>query len=170
MKMASEDDVILARLESFGKDLELIRNSIKPSESTANRTEDKTPWYMKAIQILGVPAALLAIFVQWGQFNLNSGSTEKSRAEAAKINVETEELKIELQKKTEALKTSSVATTDLSSVNNAIATINETLSRAEKLNNEETKSLFVDIIMNLEEGVRIIARDGASQQYCRQNI
>jgi hypothetical protein len=96
--MATEQELIIAKLEGLSKDIELLRARQGENRSDVGKSEPEDPWYVKWVKILGIPGIVILMLMQWGQFTLNTESTDKTRAETQKIEVERLKTQAELEK------------------------------------------------------------------------
>lgn len=138
-------DLVLARLDNIDKTLDLARseqNVVAMSAATSS-----SPWYAKLLQYLAVPAAIIAIFVQRGQFTLNSGTTEKTAAETQKIKIESAKTQVELQKT--LLDFENARSTTLANqpaLNETIDKVRQTITDVSRLREAEVKGALTCLL------------------------
>jgi hypothetical protein len=144
--MSIEDQLILARLETLSKDIELARTENKADKG---KVDSASPWYVKWAGILGVPAVALALLVSWSQFNLNNGSVEKTQAETQKVRIESLKTQAELQKQLDDLQKSQAAGASNPDINSTLTNIRSTIADIEKLREAEVKGSLTNIVMQV---------------------
>ncbi len=144
MAMTAEQQLIIARLDSLSKDIELVR---KEQELGKDKVGAASPWYVKWAGILGVPALVFVMMVNWSQANLNSGSTEKTQAETQKIRVDTLKTRADLQQQLDTLQKSRAADINTPGLNETLANIKSTIADIQRLRESEVKGALTNIVM-----------------------
>jgi hypothetical protein len=146
MTMTAEQQLIIARLDTLSKDIELARQEQKSEKSKADAA---SPWYVKWAGILGVPAVVFAMLVSWSQATLNSGSTEKTAAETQKIRIESLKTQADLQKQLDELQKARTSDLNGPGLNDTLANIKSTISDIERLREAEVKGALTNIVMRV---------------------
>ena len=132
------------RSPRLSKDIELVR---KEQESGKDKVGAASPWYVKWAGILGVPALVFVMMVNWSQANLNSGSTEKTQAETQKIRVDTLKTRADLQQQLDTLQKSRAADINTPGLNETLANIKSTIADIQRLRESEVKGALTNIVM-----------------------
>jgi hypothetical protein len=145
--MDAESQLFIARLDNLSKDIELLRRDGSDTAKDASTKDEGTKWYAKLVQILAIPAAIIAIFLQVGQFHTNTESDSKIEAETAKLRIDRLSGQVELEKKLDELQKSRVADANSLNLNDTISKLKEAISESEKLREAETKGALVDVFM-----------------------
>ncbi|MGJ7488600.1 hypothetical protein ACSFA2_25265 [Variovorax sp. LT2P21] len=87
-------EIASLRLEQEKRDLERQRRELEESK----KKPPAKPWWASALEILALPAAVIAIVVQFTNASSTVQTTAKTEAETAKIKVEEIKTRVELQK------------------------------------------------------------------------
>jgi hypothetical protein len=87
-------EIASLRLEQERRELAQQRRELEDSK----RSAPSKPWWASAVEILALPAAVIAIVVQFTSASGNVQTTAKTEAETAKIKVEEVKTRVELQK------------------------------------------------------------------------
>lgn len=87
-------EIAALRLEQDRREIERQRRELEESK----KSPPAKPWWASAIEILALPAAVIAIVVQFTNASSNVQTTAKTEAETAKIRVEEIKTRVELQK------------------------------------------------------------------------
>jgi hypothetical protein len=70
----------------------------KIEKLTEGKPPDKPMWYTVLVNFIALPAAILAIVIQWGQISSSGGERAKTAAETTKLDIETLKTRAELEK------------------------------------------------------------------------
>jgi uncharacterized membrane-anchored protein YhcB (DUF1043 family) len=87
-------EIASLRLEQDKRELERQRRELEESKKAA----PPKAWWASAVEILALPAAVIAIVVQFTNASSTVQTTAKTEAETAKIRVEEVKTRVELQK------------------------------------------------------------------------
>ncbi|WP_163878354.1 hypothetical protein [Rhizobium laguerreae] len=104
MSENTADQPVNAQLQFLTNQIISLQNQIERAEldrqKKANgdiKEPQRRPWWVTAVEILALPAAIIAIVVQFTAASGNVETNEKTRAETAKIQVEEVKTRVELQ-------------------------------------------------------------------------
>lgn len=87
-------EIASLRLEQDRRELDRQRRELEESK----KSPPAKPWWASALEILALPAAVIAIVVQFTNASSTVQTTAKTEAETAKIKVEEIKTRVELQK------------------------------------------------------------------------
>lgn len=87
-------EIAALRMDQDKRDLERQRREL----DEAKKKPPAKPWWASAVEILALPAAVVAIVVQFTNASSTVQTTAKTEAETAKIKVEEVKTRVELQK------------------------------------------------------------------------
>jgi hypothetical protein len=94
-----ESDSTSSEAAILARKIELLELQQKKHDlEAATKSPPSKPWWVSAIEFLGLPAVILAIVIQLTQASSNVQTTAKVEAETAKLKVEEVKTRVELQK------------------------------------------------------------------------
>lgn len=134
------------QIEALSTRIEILTLKLeKQSLDSPDKDKPKKSWWTTAVEIVGLPAAILAILFQFSQTAVNFSQPAKTAAETEKIRTEELKLRVELQKQLDELsekKTKNVTAYE-KEFENALPRIEETISKLNQVQ-QQSSSLSLD--------------------------